>query len=234
MATTDANRPEGKKSAPRRTASKEVRRSQLIDATINSIAKHGIAGTTMSTVTEFAGLSIGIVNFHFKSKQNLLDETLMHLAREHHDHWWKYYRDAGLNAPEKLLAIVDAHFHPRICTRKKIAVWYAFYGEAGRRARYRDLVDEIDDERFDVSQALCQEIIDDGPHYGPPATQIAKTLEGLYDGICLNILMYPDQFSRDQAKAQIRAYLASVFPGNIDMPIFDEDDVRGAQNRGSG
>ncbi|WP_272005347.1 TetR/AcrR family transcriptional regulator [Roseovarius sp. ZX-A-9] len=223
MPTTKPSSADRKAPASRRTASKEVRRQQLIDATINSIAKHGIAGTTMSTVTEFAGLSIGIVNFHFQSKQNLLEETLMYLAREHHDHWMKSYRDAGLGAPEKLLAIVDAHFHPRICTRKKLAVWYAFYGEAGRRARYRDLVDQIDDERLGVSRALCAEIIGEGDHTGPPAQQIAYTLEGLYDGICLNILMYPEHFSRPQAKAQIRAYLASVFPRHIAMPIFDSE-----------
>ena len=228
MPPPNINRQDRKAPAPRRTASREVRRSQLIDATINSIAKHGIAGTTMSTVTEFAGLSIGIVNFHFKSKQNLLNETLTYLAREHYDHWQKSYRDSGLSAPEKLLAIVDSHFHSRICTRKKLSVWYAFYGEAGHRARYRDLVDRIDDERQEVSRVLCAEIIGEGNHNGPPAQQIAYTLEGLYDGISLNILMYPEHFSRQQAKAQIRAYLASVFPRHIDMPAFDDDTAREA------
>ena len=50
-----------------RTASKAVRRQQLIEATIDSIAKYGISGTTMTTVTGLAGLSVGIVNFHFFS-----------------------------------------------------------------------------------------------------------------------------------------------------------------------
>ena len=70
----------------RRTESKEVRRQQLIDAAIHSIAQNGIAGTTMSTVTETAGLSLGIVNFHFESKQKLFEETLVFIAREYHEH----------------------------------------------------------------------------------------------------------------------------------------------------
>ncbi len=41
-----------------RTASKEVRRLQLIKATIESISKYGILGTTMTTMTGFAGLSV--------------------------------------------------------------------------------------------------------------------------------------------------------------------------------
>lgn len=205
---------------PRRTASREVRRSQLIDATIKSIAKNGIAGTTMSTVTEFAGLSNGIVNFHFKSKQNLLEETLLFLAQEHHDHWQKSYRDAGLGAADKLLAIADAHFHPRICTRKKLSVWYAFYGEGGRRARYRTLVDGIDDQRLDISTSLCAEIIREGGYRTAPARQVAYTLEGLYDGLCLNILMYPGVFTRELGKAQIRTYLSAMFPAHFDLPEF--------------
>ncbi|MEX0281200.1 MAG: TetR/AcrR family transcriptional regulator [Arenibacterium sp.] len=213
-----------KKSAPqkasKRTESKEVRRGQLIEATIDSIAKHGIGKTTMSTVTEIAGLSVGIVNFHFDSKQNLFEETLVYLAREHHDHWKRAYSDAGLSAQEKLLAIVDAHFHPKICTRKKLAVWYAFFGEVGRRKVYRSLIDEIDDERFDLSTGLCADIIAEGGYSVPPARIIARTLEGLYDGLQLNILMYPGEFTRKEANNQIRAYLASVFPEHFETPTF--------------
>lgn len=204
----------------RRTESKEVRRTQLIDATINSIAKHGIAGTTLSTVTEDAGLSLGIVNFHFASKQKLLEETLLHLAREHHEHWKKAHDDAGLSAAERLLAIVDSHFHPRICTPKKLAVWFAFYGEGGRRAVYRQLVDAIDVERFDLSVGLCRQIAAEGGHAGLPPDHVARMLEALYDGLCLNILMYPGMFTRERAKAQVRAYLASVFPVHFEIPDF--------------
>lgn len=214
----EAIRKQGTEAKPqRRTEPKEVRRSQLIEATINSIARHGIGGTTMSTVTEDAGLSIGIVNFHFKSKQNLFEETLVHLASEHHDQWLKDYRVAGLSAPEKLLAIVDSHFHPKICTRKKLAVWFAFFGEGGRRAVYRSLIDEIDHERFETSTRLIAEIVEDGGYDSPPPRQVARSLEGLYDGLWLNILMYPGHFSRDGAKEQIRTYLAALFPDHFTL-----------------
>ena len=195
-----------------RTASKEVRRRQLIDATINSIAEHGIGGTTMTTVTELAGLSLGIVNFHFQSKQNLLEETLLFVAREHYEQWETAYRDAGLDASAKLLAIVDAHFHPRVFTRKKLAVWYAFFGEVRRRAVYRSLVDDMDRERFEVTSQLCAEILAEGGYDAPPADHVARMLEALYDGLWLNTLMYPGKFTREGSRDQIRDYLATIFP----------------------
>lgn len=203
---------------PRRTESKEVRRQQLIEATISSIAKHGIGGTTMSTVTEQAGLSIGIVNFHFKSKQNLFEETLVYLAQEHHDYWLKAYQDAGLSASEKLMAIVDAHFHPKICSQKKLAVWFAFYGEAGRRKIYRKLIADMDDERFDVSMKLCEELERDGEYGGLTPVNIANLLEALYDGMWLELLTYPEHYDRQMARDHIVAFLANTYPRHFDMP----------------
>ena len=174
----------------------------------------------MSTVTADAGLSIGIVNFHFKSKQNLLEETLVFLAREHHAHWLKAYEDAGLSPQDKLLAIVDSHFHPKICTRKKLAVWFAFFGEGKRRAIYRSLIDEIDEQRFKLSTELLSEIAGKGQYTGPPPHHISCALQGLYDGLWLNILMYPNEFDRQGSKAQVHAYLASVFPRHFTQPAF--------------
>lgn len=204
----------------RRTESKEVRRQQLIEATIKSIAKHGIGGTTMSTVTDSAGLSTGIVNFHFDSKQNLLEETLLFLAREHHELWLKAYRDAGLSAVAKLMAVVDANFHKRICTPRKLAVWYAFFGEAGRRKVYRQLIADIDAERFNLSLQLCEEISREGEYAIMPSRQVANLLEALYDGIWLELLTYPENYSRKQARDHIQAFLASVFPQHVEMPTF--------------
>jgi len=219
--TEAVNTSKGPAKRMRRTESKEVRRQQLIDATINSIAKYGIGGTTMSTVTEAAGLSLGIVNFHFKSKQNLFEETLISLAREHHAQWLRAYGDAGLSAPEKLMAIVDAHFHPRICTPKKLAVWYAFFGEAGRRQTYRKLIEDIDRERYDLSLRLCEQLAREGGYTDIPPRQVANLLEALYDGIWLELLTYPENYTRRQARDHIAAFLAKMYPGHFDMPGLD-------------
>ncbi|WIY24454.1 TetR/AcrR family transcriptional regulator [Parasedimentitalea psychrophila] len=201
-----------------RTASKEVRRQQLIDATIDSIAKHGIVGTTMTTVTRTAGLSIGLANFHFSTKQNLFEETLRFLAEEHHQQWKKSYEKANLAPEDKLLAIVAAHFHPKICNRKKIAVWYSFFGEAGGRASYRKLADDIDTERRDISTELCRKIIEDGGYDTVDATDVTLMLESIYDGFWLNILMYPGEFSLADAKRRIEGYLSQVFPRHFQRP----------------
>ncbi len=209
-----------------RTASREVRRRQLIEATIESISKFGISGTTMTTVTGFAGLSIGIVNFHFKNKENLFEETLRFLADEHRDQWRSSVEKAELTPEAKLLAIVDAEFHPQICSRKKLSVWFGFYGEAGYRASYRQLMTEIDEERWQTTSALLSEIVAADGYPETVAEDAAATLEGLFDGFCLNILMYPGKFTREEAKRRIRDYLADTFPRHFE-PSRETDNPKG-------
>lgn len=201
-----------------RDALKETRRRQLILATIDSIAHNGIGGTTMITVTKRVGMSLGIVNFYFKTKQALLEDALRHLAEEHREQWRRAIRNAALDPAAKLMAIVEAHFHPDICSRRKLAVWFAFYGEVGSRASYRDIMTEIDAERWEVTTDLCRQIIADGGCAGVSAEHVAETLEGLYDGFCLNILIYPDDFTPDDACERILSYLALTFPGHFIPP----------------
>ena len=62
----------------------DVRRQQLIEATMTCIREYGLDGTTIAKVTQEAGLSNGIVNFYFKTKQELLSETLRSIHTEYH------------------------------------------------------------------------------------------------------------------------------------------------------
>jgi len=211
MAKSTRERRDSGKTAGR-TAPPEVRRAQLIDATIDSIAQYGLSGTTMSTVTRIAGLSQGIANFHFQSKQNMLCETLRFLAEQHHELWKSQLENSGLKSAEKLLAIADAHFHPDVCNPRKLAVWYGFFGEPVHRETYRELVRDIDAERWEVSVGLCRTICEEGEYKSVDPEAVMRALEALYDGFFLNILIYPDMFSPEDAKRLIRDFLARAFP----------------------
>lgn len=213
----EAKEQQGRQGKTGRTAPPEVRRAQLINATIDAIAKHGMSGTTMKTVTQIAGLSTGIANFHFQSKKNLLDETLRHLAEEHHERWKSQLAKCGLTLAEKLLAISDAHFHPEICNSRKLTVWFGFFGESASRSTYRALVRDIDEERWQVSVRLCRAIRDEGGYDDIDPETVARNLEALYDGYFLNILVNPDLFSRDDAKLRIREFLAQAFPDHFSL-----------------
>lgn len=201
----------------RRKVSKEMRRHQLIRATIKCIAKRGLAETTMADVTQEAGLSLGIVNLHFQSKDKLFVEALRYLSEEYELACQAAMAKAGPAAPARLSALVDLDFSPRVADRRKIAVWFAFWGEAKSRPTYMQLCAEKDRRYEETVARLCQEIIDQGGYENVRALDIANGLSAMVNGLWLDLLMTPDDMDRDKAKSICRGYLAQTFPAH--MPI---------------
>jgi len=203
-------KPRSKTKTKRRTAPKEVRRLQLIEATVDCIAERGIAGTTMAAITGRAGLSLGIVSLHFESKDNLLKATLTHLSQEVRSTWASSDKDDTMKPAHKLWAVAMSSFDPHIFNPTKIAVWFAFFGDARYRAFYRQIVGAFDDERTDALEALCEEL---GPHReGFDAMGATDALESLGDGLWLNAMLYPETFTREYCMTRMGEFLTATFP----------------------
>jgi len=200
-----------KKSPNSRTATREVRRQQLIESTIDSISKRGFSGTTLATVTKGAKLSHGIINFYFKSKEVLYEETLGYLAQEHYDLWLSGMKNAGPEPEKQLAAILEADFNPAICSKKKLAVWFAFWGQAKYRPNYLILHHAYDDHRNAELRRVCAELIEDGGYNHIDPDSIARRIEAVVDGLWLNLLLYPNVQHRMQARNDCFTYLSEVF-----------------------
>jgi TetR/AcrR family transcriptional repressor of bet genes len=197
-----------------RTASKERRRRQLIDSTIDSIAKRGFSETTMADVARGAKLSHGIVNFHFKSKDQLLVETLRQVTEEYRAAWVNAVEKAGPAAADRLAALLLSAFDPAICTRRKLAVWHAFYGEARSRPTYRQICDAFDQERLSAVVDLVRRIIAEGGYGGMDPLTMGRGLESLTDGLWLDLLLGTSKLHLEDARGTVTAFLACVFPGH--------------------
>ena len=204
------------KEKPSRTASRERRRRQLIDATMKCIGRKGIGGTTLGDVAREAGLSAGIVNLHFKSKDNLLCETLRTLAGEYRAQFEREVGRENRTAAEKLLALMQLDIRPSVCQPSKLAVWFAFWGEVKSRPTYQRICDELDRHYDEVVQDLCTEIIAEGKYEHADAASIALALNSLTNGLWLSCLINPKTWRRSDAEAAIRGYLSSTFPQHFD------------------
>ena len=195
-----------------RTAPRDVRRKQLIMAAIESISKRGFSGTTLKHVTQGAKLSQGVVNFHFESKETLYVETLGFLANEHYQIWYDAMNNAGPDPANQLAAVIEADFDKKVCSQKKLAVWFAFWGQAKYRPNYLKVHNKYDEDRFIEITRLCAEIIRDGGYENLSAQQMARTLEALIDGLWLNMMLYPSIQKRIECRNDCFVALAHYFP----------------------
>lgn len=195
-----------------RTASRERRRGQLIAATMKCIARKGMSSTSIGDVAKEAGLSQGIVNLHFESKDNLLTETLRHLADDYKTRFNKALESSGPDAANKLLAVMQLDLRPSVIDRQKIAVWFAFWGEVKSRPTYRRICNEQDRYYEAVVANLCAEIIADGNYQDVSATSVATALTSMTNGMWLSYLISPRSFDRDRAMRAITDLLRRYFP----------------------
>jgi TetR/AcrR family transcriptional repressor of bet genes len=199
------------KTMNKRTASKEQRQEQLILATIRSVASRGLADTTMATVSAEAGLSQGIINLHFRSKERLLVETLRYIADEYRRSWKKAVTGAGDSPARQLAALVMVDFRLPVCDRNKLAVWFAFWGESKSRPTYRQICAERDRAYRKELVQVCQSVIEEGGYATLDAETVAAGLSAMTSGLWLDMLTNPRSVSRQDGRQICMHFLATTF-----------------------
>ena len=117
---------------------------KLISSAIKNISEKGINETTMYDVSHGAGLSQGIVNFHFKSKELLLIETLKFISNEYLSSFQVKLKKAGKDPRQQIITIINNDFNKKICSRDKIAVWFTFFSELKFKPAYHQICKERD------------------------------------------------------------------------------------------
>jgi len=208
----------------KRTAPRDVRRKQLIMAAIDSISRRGFSDTTLRHVTEKAELSHGVVNYHFESKEALYDATLGFLAKEHYDLWAKKLKEAGPKPADQLAAIIRADFDKKVCTHRRLAVWFAFWGQAKYRPNYLKIHNQYDNRRIEEIRRICSEIISEGDASGIDAERAAKMIESLSDGFWLHLMLYPSSTSREECLDDCMHALSCIFPRHFPLAPLTQSD----------
>ena len=201
----------------KRTASRERRRQQLIDATIKCIARKGMGSTTLGDVAGEAGLSQGIVNLHFESKDNLLNETLRFIADDYKTQFNHVLDKSVPGTANKLHALMELDLRPAILDRRKLAVWFAFWGEVKSRPTYRKICEKTDEYYDAVVRELCDELIIDGRYRNVSASAVTTALTSMTNGMWLSCLISPRLFDRQDAMNAIDEYLHSIFPKHFPL-----------------
>jgi len=205
---------------PPRTLSRAARRQQLIEATLETLASRGYARMTLTEVARTAGLSHGLVLFHFETKEKLLSETLAFLAEEYRQNWEGALATVGDDPAEQLNALVEADFHPAICTPVRLAAWCAFWGEAQSRPLYQQACAAKDQTYTLTLEAICRRLTDRGGYHRNPV-HVGRVIRVTIEGVWLDMMTMLTPYSRDEALATVRACVALCFPDH-----FDPDGLR--------
>jgi TetR/AcrR family transcriptional regulator, transcriptional repressor of bet genes len=77
-------------------------------------------------------------------------------------------------------------------------------------------VGDVDDERLEATVAIISEMISEAGYTHLEPNETALSIEALYDGLWLNMLLYPTDFRRGACRIRALNVIASLFPGHFD------------------
>ncbi|UXY53453.1 transcriptional regulator BetI [Pseudomonas tohonis] len=172
-----------------------IRRSQLINATLEAVDRVGMGDASIAYIARLAGVSNGIISHYFQDKNGLLEATMRHLmqalstaVRE---------RRAALgddSARAHLRAIIDGNFDDSQVNGPAMKTWLAFWATSMHQPALRRL-QRVNDHR--LYSNLCCEFRRELPLEAARAA--ARGLAALIDGLWLRSALSGDAFNARQA-----------------------------------
>jgi len=189
----------------------DARRPQIIEATIDSIARQGFEKTTRAGVAKAAKLPLETVCLYFPTKKDLFVETLRHMALEYEASW----RERVHRQPTpfaRLNAMVEADFDPIMSDREGAIVWYGFWRESQWRPEILHICEKLSNAYFEQAWIAMRQIVEEGGYDDSDPVELAHAFNAMINGFWMEILINPKGCDVELAKRACRGFLARAFP----------------------
>ncbi|MBP5858374.1 TetR family transcriptional regulator C-terminal domain-containing protein [Marivibrio halodurans] len=121
----------------------EVRRQELIDATFRCLCNHGSSEISVRLIAAEAGVSLGMVRHHFRTKDELLAATLQQLSDKVQSQTREALALPDLTPTERLHAFITACLHPGALDAKYVRARFLFWSLAQTNETIRTVHDRI-------------------------------------------------------------------------------------------
>jgi AcrR family transcriptional regulator len=186
----------------------------LVEATLRCLATGGVDRLSTRTIAAEAGVSIGLINHHYPSKDALVAAA---------------YRTAASDLLQSLLAALEAapedprlrlsaffrnSFSPRVLDPKLLRIWTAFWTMADSSPEVRAMHDSTYGEYRAVLERLLAGL-DPRPRFDVRLAAIG--LSALLDGLWLELCLNPTTFTPEEGvrlcEGWVDALIAGAFAG---------------------
>jgi AcrR family transcriptional regulator len=114
-----------------RREGEERRRQDLIDATLDSVAEHGLEGATVRIIALRAGVTAGLIRHYFPGKEDLLQEAYAALMGRMTEQAKAALAMQDASPRQRLAAFVTANLNVPIIDQRVFSLWATFIGRAG-------------------------------------------------------------------------------------------------------
>jgi AcrR family transcriptional regulator len=186
----------------RRSFIEEQRRSQIVEIAIQTIATQGFSQASLAEIAKKAGISKGVISYHFNGKEELVEEILRSLLRKPAE-FVKERVSRAATAAEKLRAYVEANFdfmkENRVGYVALVDLWGQRDGAGARNS--------LNADAYEPSRHYLAHILEEGQRAGEmralPVVPTASLIQGAIDGVMLQWVLDENAIDLDVARGEV-------------------------------
>ncbi|WP_454286080.1 TetR family transcriptional regulator C-terminal domain-containing protein [Rhizobium arsenicireducens] len=179
--------------------SPDERRRALIAATLACLAREGHAGLSIRKISKEAGISVGLINHHYASKDELIGHAYETLSLDLLANMRDKVEAAGSDPRARLSAYFRASLSAPILERSTLRTWVVFWG----MIEHSPIMTEVHDRTYAEYRRLLEALLADlwGASGRPmPDLRLAAIgLVAIHDGLWLEWCLNPQTFSSEEA-----------------------------------
>ncbi len=177
----------------------DERRRALIAATLACLAREGHAGLSIRKISKEAGISVGLINHHYASKDELIGHAYETLSLDLLANMRDKVEAAGSDPRARLSAYFRASLSAPILERSILRTWVVFWG----MIEHSPIMTEVHDRTYAEYRRLLEALLADlwGASGRPmPDLRLAAIgLVAIHDGLWLEWCLNPQTFSSEEA-----------------------------------
>lgn len=215
--------------APKRRQSRQemsnIRKNELIDATLRVIAAEGVKAATVRTISEEAQVTQGLIRYHFNSKDDLIIAAYEKHMTSLIDVAARGASDGQFSSAKKRLAVfVMRSVKSPIIDAQVIATWAGFF----QLLFHNDLMRDSHKKTYNLLRNHIKLLISDVfQEENRQATevelrQLSIACNAVLDGLWIEGGIIPDEFSDNElVETVVGAFSALI---QVDLSPFVEND----------
>ncbi len=201
---------------PGHKAPEDERREAILRAAFAVAAEERLTGLTMRRVAAEAGVSSGLVFFHFESKDALLVALLdWLLARTIVAGEVRSYSSGASSPAERMLATVRRDIERLARQRARVELFFDYWVLGTRHPAIRTKIRAALDRYRDAFRPLAAAIVDGDPerYAGVAAGDLAAVVAGFVEGCAVQAVMDPSRFDVECYMTTLRSLVARPLAG---------------------
>ena len=197
-----------------RRQTSDERRKMLTEATLRCLAEGSVDRLSVRTISAEAGVSVGLINHHYASKEALIADAYRRAA----DDLLAGLAAAVETAPDdpraRLAAFLRDSFSPRVLDPKLLKMWTAFWTMADRSPE----VQEVHELTYAEYRAFLERLLADLARDAAGRFDVrlaAIGLTALLDGLWLELCLNPKTFTPEEGVRLCEALVETHVSGRL-------------------